>query len=213
MRLRRGSVESLTIPRVTRRALNCSGSGVRPLHTLLLTALVAAGAATPATAQVVPPTFEDMRAEAHRGETVYLTDQAGTTVKGRVVRISTASIELLVDEGSREWQAANVAWITQRHRHAGRGALLGLAVGAAVGAMMVLADNSCTHSCAADDAGFMLIFSGLFAGLGGGIGAAVGAATHSERVLYAPAPVAAATHTLTPFAGRGTIGVRAQLRF
>src|SRR4051812_46291779 len=206
MSLRRGSVESLAIPRVTRRALNCRGSGVRPLHTLLLTALVAAGAATPATAQVVPPTFEDMRAEAHRGETVYLTDQAGTTVKGRVVRISTASIELLVDEGSREWPASNVEWITQRHRHAGRGALLGLAVGAAVGAVMVLADSSCTHSCAADDTGFLLIFSGLFGGVGGGIGAAVGAAMTSERVLYAAPRAAAAAHAPAQFAGAGTIG-------
>jgi hypothetical protein len=186
---------------------------MRPLRTVLLTALLAAAGASPVTAQAVPQTFENVRAEAHRGETVYLTDAAGTTVKGRVVRISTASIELLVEEGSREWPVSNVEWITQRHRHSGRGALLGLAVGAAVGAVMVLADSSCTHSCAADDAGFLLIFSGLFGGVGGGIGAAVGAAMTSERVLYAAPRAAAATHAPTQFAGPGTIGIRAQLRF
>jgi hypothetical protein len=134
-------------------------------------------------------------------------------VKGRVVKISTASIELLVNDGSREWHAPDVAYITQRHRHAGRGALIGLAIGAAVGVGMVLADSSCREGCAGEDAGYMLIFSGLFGGLGGGIGAAVGAATTSERVLYAAPRTPATAHAMTPFSGRGTIGLRAQLRF
>jgi hypothetical protein len=94
--------------------------------------LLTAGAA-PGTAQTVTPRFDDLRAEAHRGETVYVTDHAGTTVKGRVVSISATSIELLVKDGSREWRVTDVAWITQRHRHAGRGALAGLALGAVLG--------------------------------------------------------------------------------
>jgi hypothetical protein len=186
---------------------------MRPLKIALLTALLAGSGATSATAQVVTPTFEDLRAGAYRGEIVSLTDRTGTTVKGRVVRISTASIELLVNDGSREWQTPDVAYITQRHRHAGKGALIGLAIGAAVGIGTVFSDSSCQERCAGEDAGFMLILGGLLGGVGGGIGAAVGAATTSERVLYAAPRAPATAHAISLFSGRGTIGVRAQLRF
>ncbi len=84
-------------------------------------------------AQVATPTFDHLRAEGHRGEIVSVTDQGGTTVKGRVVRISATSIDLLVNDGSRQWAASDVAWITQRRGHAVRGALTGLAVGAGFG--------------------------------------------------------------------------------
>ena len=63
--------------------------------------LVAAGA-VPSMCASGDPTFDDLRAEAHRGEIVYVTDQGGTKVRGRVVRISATSIDLLVNGGSRE---------------------------------------------------------------------------------------------------------------
>ena len=90
-------------------------------------------------------TFDDLRAEVHRGEIVYVTDQGGTKVKGRVVRISATSIDLLVNDGSREWAASDVAWITQRRGHAGRGALIGLAVGAFSAVLLVLTDGDCQN--------------------------------------------------------------------
>ena len=51
-------------------------------------------------------------------------------MKGRVVRISATSITCSRDDGSRKWAASDVALITQRRGHAGRGALIGLAAGA-----------------------------------------------------------------------------------
>jgi hypothetical protein len=39
-------------------------------------------------AQTVTRTFDDLRAESHHGETVYVTDLAGATTKGRVLKIS-----------------------------------------------------------------------------------------------------------------------------
>ena len=54
-------------------------------------------------------------------------------MKGRVVRISATSIDLLVNDGSREWAASDVARITQRRGHAVLGAVVGLAVGVGSG--------------------------------------------------------------------------------
>ena len=105
----------------------------RAFVTVVLAGVLVAAGAGPSMAQMVTRTFDDLRAEAHRGEIVYVTDQGGTKVKGRVERISATSIDLLVNDGSREWAASDVAWITQRRGHAGRGALIGLAFGAGYG--------------------------------------------------------------------------------
>jgi hypothetical protein len=148
-------------------------------------------------------TFDDLRAEAHRGEIVSVTDQGGATTKGRVLRISANSIALVVKNETREWPASEVTWITQRRGSAGRGALIGLAVGAVIGPVLVALDNG------ADD--FVLFFAPFSAGLGASIGAAIGAARRPERVLYAaPSPSA---HVFSLRVAPGVIGMRAQIRF
>jgi len=178
----------------------------RAFGTVLLACALVTGAAVPSTAQTVAATFDDLLADAYRGQTVYVADQAGTTVKGRVVRFSATSLELLVNDEPRTWQVSDVAWIAQRHGHAGRGALVGLAVGAGFGAFLFVANSS------GEDAGFALVLAGLFGGLGGGAGAAIGAAITSERVLYA-APARPTTRVLAPIVAPGVIGVRAHFRF
>ena len=104
--------------------------------------------------------------------------------------ISATSIDLLVNDGSREWAASDVAGITQRRGHAGRGALMGLAFGAGFGAFLAFTDGNCQHygyeGCGRDDAeaAAALFLAALFGGIGGGAGAAIGAAIRPERVLY-----------------------------
>jgi hypothetical protein len=168
-------------------------------------------------AQVATPTFDDLRAEGHRGEIVFVTDQGGTKVKGRVVRISATSIDLLVNDGSRKWAASDVAWITQRRGHAGRGALTGLAVGAVSGVLLALQDGNCANygnyeGCGREDAGAALGLAAFFGGIGAGIGAAIGVAIRPERVLYA-APSPPSAHVFELGVAPGVIGLRAQLRF
>ena len=187
----------------------------RALITVVLAGVLVAAGAVPSMAQMATRTFDDLRAEGHRGEIVYVTDQEGTEVKGRVVRISATSIDLLVNDDSREWPASDVARITQRRGHAGRGALVGLAVGAGFGALLVLTDGACQHGgyegCGRDDAEMALVLAALFGGIGGGAGAAIGAAIRPERVLYAaPNPSA---HVFELRVAPGVIGLRAQLRF
>jgi hypothetical protein len=186
----------------------------RALITVVLAGVLVAAGAVPSMAQMTR-TFDDLRAEEHQGEIVYVTDQAGTTVKGRVMRISATSIDLLVNDGSREWAASDVAWITQRRGHAVQGALTGLAIGVIYGVLLDVTDPFCrshsqaTWACGADDALFVAAFWG---GIGAGAGAAIGAAIRPERVLYA-APSPPSAHVFEIRVAPGVIGLHAQLRF
>ena len=188
----------------------------RAFVTVVLAGVLVAAGAVPSMAQMVTPTFDDLRAEGHRGEIVYVTDQGGTKVKGRVVRISATSIDLLVNDGSREWAASDVAWITQRRGHAGRGALIGLAFGAGYGVLLVLTDGECRNygyeGCGRQDAEDALFLAAFFGGIGAGAGAAIGAAIRPERVLYA-APSPPSAHVFELRVAPDVIGLRAQLRF
>ena len=82
------TVESLAV----RFALKPTSSTLLVMGTLLL------GMPHAGMAQTVPRTLDDLRAESHQGETVYVTDVAGATTKGRVLRISANSIALIVEE-------------------------------------------------------------------------------------------------------------------
>jgi hypothetical protein len=185
------------------------------LITVVLAGVLVAAGAVPSVAQVATPTFDDLRAEGHRGEIVYVTDQGGTKVKGRVVRISATSIDLLVNDGSRGWAVSDVARITQRRRHAVLGAEVGLAAGFGLGALVVLTDSYCQNGAHpnSDWCGpeAILVVGGILGGIGSGAGAAIGAAIRTERVLYAtPSPPA---HAFSLRVAPGVIGMRAQLRF
>jgi hypothetical protein len=187
----------------------------RPFGIVLLASALLAALPCPGAAQAVSPSFDDLRTEAHRGESVYVIDRAGVKVKGRVLRIAPTSIELLVHDASRKWPASDVAWITQRRGNAGRGALVGLAIGAGLGVVLVLTDSGCQpgfDDCGRRDAADALFLGSLFGGFGGGVGAALGAVLRPEHILYA-APTRPATHALNRGGGRGVIGFHAQLRF
>lgn len=177
---------------------------------ILVCAILACGA-VPGAAQTATPSFDALPAAAQPGHTVWVTDQAGTTVKGRVVRISPQSIELLVHGKPREWRAGDVGWITERHRHAWRGTAIGLTAGAVFGAVMVLSDCG-KGGCSRSDTDMAFAVAGLFGGIGAGVGAAIGAATRSEHILYT-APNRQTDNVVAPMTMPGVIGVRARLRF
>src|SRR5439155_21994773 len=85
-------------------------SMTRPFVIGLLATTLVAAIPIEGAAQVATPTFDDVRAEAHRGERVYVIDRAGAKVKGRVLRSGATSVELLVNDASRQWPASDVAW-------------------------------------------------------------------------------------------------------
>ena len=199
-----------------RKSVHPNAGGIstrRAFITVVLVGVLVAAGAVPSMAQVATPTFDDLRAGGHVGEIVYVTDQGGTKVKGRVVSISATSIDLLVNNGSRGWAAPDVARITQRHRHAGRGALIGLTVGFGLGAVAVLADPYCSAHANSDWCGprAVLFFGALLGSIGSGAGAVTGAAIRTDRLLYAaPSPTA---DVFSLRVAPGVMGMRAQLRF
>jgi len=160
-------------------------------------------------------TFDDLGAEGHQGEIVYVTDHGGAKVNGSVVMISATSIKLLVNDGSHERAASDVAWITQTRRHAFQGALVGLVFGAGSGVLIVVTDPVCQNSphatwgCGAGDA---LFVAALLGGIGCGAGAAIGAAIKTEHLLYV-APSRPSAHVFSLQVAPGAIGLRAQLQF
>ncbi len=160
------------------------------------------------TAQTVARTFDDLRGTAHRDETVYVTDQTGTTVQGRVIEISPTAITLLVKGASRQWLATDVWWVTQRRRHAGRGAVLGLALGGLYGAILAITDPEPSGVTGED----VLFVAAFFGGIGTGAGAAIGLAIKTEHVLYA-VPTRSGRYGLAPLSAPDMIGLRARLSF
>ena len=189
---------------ITVEGLGVSLALKQTLCTLLVMGTLLLGVPDAGIAQTVTPTFDDLRAESHHGETVSVTDLAGGTTKGRVLTISANSIALIVKNETREWPASEVTWITQRRGSAGRGALIGLAVGAVIGPVLVASANG------ADD--FVLFFAPFSAGLGASIGAAIGAARRPERVLYA-AGRRSTTVLVAPRLAPGVVELRAQIGF
>jgi hypothetical protein len=188
------TVESPGVP----LALRPSSGTFLFMGTLLL------GVPDTSTAQTVTPAFDALRAASHHGETVTVTDLAGATTKGRVLRISANSIALAVKNETREWPASQVTWITQRRGSAGRGALIGLTVRAAIGPALVALDNG------ADD--YVLFFAPFSAGLGASIGAAIGATRRPERVLYGTGR-RSTTVLVAPRLAPGVVAWRAQVGF
>jgi len=135
---------------------------------------------------------------------VSVTDLAGATTKGRVLKISANSIALIVKNQTRESPASEVTWITQRRGSAGRGPLIGLAVGAVIGPALVALEDG------ADD--YVVFFAAFSAGLCGGIGAAIGAARRRERVLYGVGR-RSTTVLVAPRLAPGVVEWRAQIGF
>ena len=156
----------------------------RALITVVLAGVLVAAGAVPSIAQVAPRTFDDLRAEEHQGEIVYVTDQGGTTEQRRGHAVRGALTGLAI------------------------GAMYGVYLGLSDG----YCQNYHYEGCARDDAEMIPIVAALFGGIGAGAGAAIGAAIRTERVLYA-APSAPSAHVFELGVAPGAIGLRAQLRF
>lgn len=148
-------------------------------QTLAALALITSLAAT---AHAQPPIaeFADLSQRLGIGETVVVTTREGTVIKGKVERVSEAS--LLVRQGRRNLTLteSDVARIARRGHAVRRGALVGLAAGFSAGAAWAAGADDCTYTCISSPAG-VLTFGGLFGAVGLGVGAIVGAALNKER--------------------------------
>ena len=184
-------------------------------------ALVVALLAThPAHAQVAD-SFAELSATLKPGSTVYVRTVAGAygpAIKGRVEKISGSTLRLRVGGQDQDFDEREVVKVWERHRKAGKGALVGLAVGAGIG---VLATNGfgLTRGCAGGDhdacswAPIEYAVTAGTAGWGAGIGAVIGAFHFRDRTLFSPLHSTSSRVTVAPLLGSGRAGAAATLRF
>jgi hypothetical protein len=112
--------------------------------------------------------FEQLQLLVKPGDSVYVTDSSGNTVKGRISQLSSTSFGLTVNGQRRDLLQTDVWQIRQwRNDSLKNGALIGLGVGAGLGTVGAIGCWSAEgESCGAAAVGLI--------GLAGGIGAAIG---------------------------------------
>jgi hypothetical protein len=163
-------------------------------------------APSPAPAQTVATSFEELRQVLKNGQTVVVTDASGQQTRGKVQGVSPSSLVVLMPE-ARTFAQGTVAEIrgpdTLRS-----GALTGLGVGAGAGLAMVAA------MCAdGPDCGPSVQVVGIAAGIGAAIGAGIDAVLKNRgKVLYRSRQQTFSL-TISPLVGAHRQGVLGSVRF
>jgi hypothetical protein len=164
--------------------------------------------ASPAHAQGIARTFEQLEVLVRPGDKVSVTDASGTEVTGRIVNLSTSAITLtLSGREQREWAEHEVTRIRQRRGDSlGNGAVLGLAIGGGLSAAMVAA-----YWEPGDNAGEAAVVIAIYAGIGAAIGTGVDAMIVRKTLIYQPRTTARLS--VGPLVSQGRRGAAVSWRF
>jgi hypothetical protein len=142
--------------------------------------VVAFWGAKPAAAQQVS-SFEQLQLLVKPGDTVYVTDAAGVTTKGKIQSLSADSLRLATNKAVKDFSQKDAARIRQwRSDSLANGAAIGAASGAGFGAVMAIL-CAASGDCGAE-LEWMLI--GSFAAIGTGVGAGTDALIVSRHTIY-----------------------------
>jgi hypothetical protein len=115
------------------------------------------------------------------GDTVYVTDFSGNTVKGRITQLSSTSLGLTVNGNRRDLLQTNVSQIRQwRGDSLKNGAWIGFAVGLGVGTLASI--DSCRNSEACAPAAAILLPT--MGGLGAAVGVGLDALIPAKQTIY-----------------------------
>jgi hypothetical protein len=135
----------------------------------------------------------------------------GELVKGKVAKLSDAS--LVVDDGrqQRELAAPHVHYIERPRDRIWNGLLAGFAVGFAVGFGSVMLD-SC-DPCLLDSSSFAAPAGILGGGIGAGIGAITDAVVSRQRVVFVRPATSRVLTSIAPGVGVHSGGVSLTIRF
>ncbi len=175
-------------------------------HKIAVFVTMVAMAAT-AHAQAPATTFPELANHLTIGETVFVTNRAGKTVKGKVRQVSDSILVLGSGPDDLTLTASDVQRVARRGHTIRNGALIGLATGFVVGGAWAAGADECTYTCFSSPAG-VLALGGLFGSIGMGIGAGVGASLRREQVVFAAPPTDRTRATVTPLLLRGGAGIR-----
>jgi hypothetical protein len=175
---------------------------------LLGTASTLAG--TPAAAQGVARSFNQLQVLVHPGDAIRVVDESGREVRGRIEQVTDATLRLLVRSRTEELAESQVAQIFQRRSDPlGNGALWGLAIGAGLVGVAGLVEPP-----RRDETGFYVLALVVYAGAGAGVGVGIDALIRRERLVFERQPAGRATEVrLAPILGRGRKGLMLSLRF
>lgn len=104
---------------------------------------------------------------------IYLLDDTGVEVRGRLLELDADGVALLVDDVRRRYDRSSIRRIDRRGDSIRNGAMIGAGIGAGFGVLLGgMADcPSGGTGCAAARLSFVLINAALYAGAGAGIDA------------------------------------------
>jgi hypothetical protein len=121
--------------------------------------------------------FLDLQERLHSGNTVYVTDKAGTETKGEVVDVSASALVLDVNGMHRRMDQSSVQYVQRRGDSLWNGMLIGVAVGASA---MLIPDpryEPCTNDtrklCANSQIGQRVLAVGIMGAAGAGLDALI----------------------------------------
>jgi len=139
--------------------------------------------------------------------TLFVTDRAGHETRGKLVRLTDASVTIAVDGADRTFEIADVSLIERRGDSLKNGAIAGLVVGMGLGALsMGIADCPYgeTHCTGTRVAGFALS-TALYTAIGTAIDAAISGRT---RVWPSTGKAGAPVASVSPAERRLFVGWR-----
>ena len=158
--------------------------------------------------------FEELRSSLKltAGESVQVTSQDGTTVKGKLVTISDRTIAVIVKGIRQEMSESAIREI--RHRRPDKwwnGALIGLGVGVVAGAVVPLALCESDLECQVI---VTSVFVPTFAGIGAGAGALIDFGIQKHETVYASGGVPVRQGMrVSPLLSKDRKGVRVAFSF
>jgi hypothetical protein len=169
--------------------------------------IVSVSMAAVAHAQAPATVFADLQTRLSAGEVVFVTNDAGKTVKGTVRQVSDTLLVLRSGSDELTLTGSDVQRIARRGHTLRNGAFIGLATGFVVGGTLAAAADDCTYTCFSSPGG-VLAFGALFGAVGAGVGAAVGASLRKEHVVFERAATGRPLAAVTPLLPRGGAGLR-----
>jgi hypothetical protein len=163
-----------------------------------------------AIAQPQAASFEQLQVIVKPGDTVYVTDRAGSTTRGRIAGLSMSSLNLLVNGTTRDFSQSDVFEIRQwRHDSLKNGALIGtgVAFGLTLATMLAYCDGDCGAGLGT---AVTLFYTGVGAAVGVGVDALIPA---KQRIYYGGFQPSAKKIQIKPVLGQSRRGVSVAVRF
>lgn len=155
--------------------------------------------------------FDTLPKRVRPGQTVYVTDALARQTEGRLVRLSDASMTLLVQGTEREFPRSDVRQVARRGDSLANGTAIGMGtVGGLVLLSALFADDPEVNDIDNPGAALAVGATVVMAGIGAGIGALIDQAVKGKTVIYRATPV---TVTASPLFRPGGAGVAVALRF